>query len=267
MGDALLQKEYTVDFLTKKKQRNYGELPQYYVENDHEPIVSREVFQQVQGEFLRRSNKVENGISNGYSSCYALSGKLICSKCGSTYRRMKAHGTNKHTMWRCKKRLMKGAPCDGRNVREEEVQAAVLKALTKLAQNKDSFIQRRDKITTKLLPECSRSLESLENRIEEIRESISQDTTNPDYQEITAILAINQELDRIRAKKAELREKMSSLSLEEFGLSKVLEYLDMADKSDVFTYDDSALLPIIDRVLVLDKGFEVSFIVGKAYKI
>ena len=48
MGDALLQKAYTVDFLTKKKVKNLGELPQYYVENNHEPIISREIFRQVQ---------------------------------------------------------------------------------------------------------------------------------------------------------------------------------------------------------------------------
>lgn len=294
MGDALLQKEYTVDFLTKKRQRNYGDLPQYYVENDHEPIVSREIFQQAQGEFLRRMNKIDkNGIHSAYSSCYALTGKLICSKCGSSYRRMKAHGTNKYTMWRCKKRLMKGAPCDGRNVREEDVQAVVMAALAKLATNRDAFARRRAKINTKLLPDCSRSLEALENRMEEIRDSIADVSGDPadsrrrtgrgtsqgkashtvsssDQQDIASIFAINQELDQIRAKKAKLRETMSSLTLEEFNLSKVLEYLDEAcydNKDDCLIYDDAALLPILDHVLVLDKGFEVSFIVGKTYKV
>lgn len=287
MGDALLQKEYTVDFLTKKKQRNYGDLPQYYVENDHEPIVSRETFQQVQGEFLRRASRTgENGIRNGYSAIYALTGKMICDKCGSSYRRMKAHGTNVHTMWRCKKRLMRGAPCDGRNVPEEDVQNAVLKALEKLAKNQSSFIKRRDLINTKLLPKYTHDFEALEARIDEIRESISQDPYSAAYstdklfashsfeqQDITEILAINQKLDQIRAKKNEIRQTMSDLSAEEFGLSKVLDYLESErckqsdSNSNIFKYDDSALLPILDHVLVLDKGFEVKFIIGKAYKL
>ena len=53
-GDALLQKKYTVDFLTKRMEKNTGQVPQYYVENDHEAIVSREVFEAAQQEMARR---------------------------------------------------------------------------------------------------------------------------------------------------------------------------------------------------------------------
>lgn len=66
---------------------------------------------------------------------------------------------------------------------------------------------------------------------------------------------------------------MSALSLEEFNISKVLEYLETScydnknDGIDGFVYDDAALLPILERVLVLDKSFEVSFVVGKTYKV
>jgi len=44
IGDVLLQKTYTVDFLTKKRVPNAGIVPQYYVENNHEPIIPREFF-------------------------------------------------------------------------------------------------------------------------------------------------------------------------------------------------------------------------------
>ena len=55
-GDALLQKTYTVDFLTKKKKNNEGEIPQYYVENNHEPIIDKEIFDMVQRELARRES-------------------------------------------------------------------------------------------------------------------------------------------------------------------------------------------------------------------
>ena len=48
MGDALLQKTYTVDFLKKKRSRNNGDIPQYYVEDDHEAIIPKERFMKVQ---------------------------------------------------------------------------------------------------------------------------------------------------------------------------------------------------------------------------
>lgn len=75
IGDALLQKTYTVDFLTKKRVVNNGHVPQYYVENNHEPIIPREIYLQVQEEMMRRAN-IRNGKTGKkrvYSSKYALS--------------------------------------------------------------------------------------------------------------------------------------------------------------------------------------------------
>ena len=56
IGDALLQKTYTVDFLSKKRVKNNGIVPQYYVENSHEPIIPRDLYMQVQEEMVRRAN-------------------------------------------------------------------------------------------------------------------------------------------------------------------------------------------------------------------
>lgn len=55
-GSALLQKQFTVDFLTKKRKINEGEIPQYYIENSHEAIISPDEFELVQAEFLRRKS-------------------------------------------------------------------------------------------------------------------------------------------------------------------------------------------------------------------
>lgn len=75
IGDALLAKTYTVDFLTKKRVKNNGIVPQYYVENSHEPIVPRDLYMQVQEEMVRRANlhSGENRKKRVYSSKYALS--------------------------------------------------------------------------------------------------------------------------------------------------------------------------------------------------
>ena len=63
MGDAFLQKTYTVDFLTKKKVVNKGIVPQYYIEDDHEAIKPKELFYRVQeekiftGQLLRKNGE------------------------------------------------------------------------------------------------------------------------------------------------------------------------------------------------------------------
>ena len=43
-GDALLQKSYTVDFLTKKRTQNKGEIQMFYVEDDHDAIISKRIW-------------------------------------------------------------------------------------------------------------------------------------------------------------------------------------------------------------------------------
>lgn len=108
MGDALLQKTYTVDFLTKKRVLNNGIVPQYYVKNNHEPIVSREVFYRVQQMLVERSiNKKYD--KQKYSSKYALTGVVYCKNCGEVYRRITwSRNGQKKIVWRCRSRILNG---------------------------------------------------------------------------------------------------------------------------------------------------------------
>ncbi|WP_438943008.1 recombinase family protein [Ruoffia tabacinasalis] len=111
IGDALLQKTVTVDFLTKKRVKNEGHLPQYYVENSHEAIIPKELFLQVQEEIHRRSNIYTGEGKNKriYSSKYALSAITFCGDCGDIYRRTywNIHG-RKEFVWRCVTRIEQG---------------------------------------------------------------------------------------------------------------------------------------------------------------
>ena len=97
-GDALLQKSYTVDFLTKKKKVNEGEIPQYYVEGNHEAIIQPEVFELVQQELERRKTS-----SGRHSGVHLFSGKIKCGQCGEWYGSKVWHSTDKYrrVIWRC----------------------------------------------------------------------------------------------------------------------------------------------------------------------
>ena len=96
-GDALLQKKFTVDFLSKSIKKNVGELPQYYVEKGHAPIISDEVFDLVQQEYQRRKT-----LNKQYSCKSILSSRIIC-RCGSFYGKKIAHSNDKYrkVFWRC----------------------------------------------------------------------------------------------------------------------------------------------------------------------
>ena len=86
-GDLLMQKWYVEDYLTHKCVKNRGEKPQYFVENDHDPIVPKAVFYQVQGEKKRRSSLAKDPSKLRFGNRLALNGRLICGKCGRTLKR------------------------------------------------------------------------------------------------------------------------------------------------------------------------------------
>ena len=90
IGDALLQKTYTTDFLPKTRVKNRGIVPQYYVENSHEAIIPREIFMQAQEELVRRRlvHKSPNGKKRVFGSCHCLSNIVYCGGCGEFYRRI-----------------------------------------------------------------------------------------------------------------------------------------------------------------------------------
>ena len=144
VGDALLQKTYTIDFLEKKRVINNEIVPQYYVENSHEAIIPRDLHMQVQEEIKRRANLYngKNGSNRIYSSKYALSSIVFCGECGEIYRRV--HWNNrgkKSVVWRCVNRLEeKGSDCSSQTIVEEVLQAGVIKAINQIIAGRDSFI-------------------------------------------------------------------------------------------------------------------------------
>lgn len=151
MGDALLQKTYTVDFLTKKKVVNKGIVPQYYIEDDHEAIIPKELFYRVQEEKARRGNIYRAAIKkkrgeekSKYSGKYALSGLMICAECGQPYRRQvwSKYG-KKSAVWRCDNRLKHGSErCkNSPTLKEEILHEAIMMAIGKVVEDQGEFVQ------------------------------------------------------------------------------------------------------------------------------
>ncbi len=105
-GDTLCQKTYNTDYLTKKRVKNTGELPQYYYENTHPAIIKKEIWECVQLEFERQKKYcIEHKISSFHRNNpeNPLSAKIICSVCGSTFvlQESKRVGEEGRKYWRC----------------------------------------------------------------------------------------------------------------------------------------------------------------------
>lgn len=136
-GDALLQKSYTVDFLTKKTKVNKGEIPQYYVEDNHEAIIDPEVFEMVQREMAKRGKgkKYHSGV-------HAFSTKIKCGECGSWYGSKVWHSNSKYrkTIWQCNHKFDGDCRCQTPHLTDEEIQLYFLSAVNKLLATKTAVI-------------------------------------------------------------------------------------------------------------------------------
>lgn len=128
-GETLLQKTFTVDYLTKEVRKNNGEVPSVRVRNSHEPIIEPEVFDRVQ-EILAESTKRRAKVRTKHP----FAGRLICGDCGSFYGhkvwRLRSTG-ERYNVWYCNHKYDGDKACDSPRLRDEEVKAAFEKMLQK----------------------------------------------------------------------------------------------------------------------------------------
>lgn len=145
-GDALLQKTYITDPISKRVKKNNGELPMYYVENSHPAIIERRIFDRVQEEIARRAGKKkvkQTGTKTElgrYSGKYALTELLYCGECGTPYRRCTwSRNGKKKIVWRCVSRLDYGKKyCkNSPSVEESRLHNAITAAITKKANSEE----------------------------------------------------------------------------------------------------------------------------------
>jgi site-specific DNA recombinase len=133
-GDAILQKYYIPDHVKKRKVRNYGLVDSYYIEDNHSPIISKEMWEQVQLEIQKRAEAKGNFKgSDKYQNRYPLTGMLYCSKCGATLRRRTWNSklNCKKIVWQCSNYIKNGKDaCAGTAIDNEVISRLNIKEET-----------------------------------------------------------------------------------------------------------------------------------------
>ena len=148
MGDALLQKTYTVDFLTKKRSENQGQVNQYYIEGNHEAIINKEDWDLVQLEVERRNQyRQDNHINFYIIQCEQnpFICKVFCKECGGLFGRKNwTTSRGKRPVWQCNNRYkVKGIQgCTNRHIDEETLQLAFLRAIEILHEKKEQLLEK-----------------------------------------------------------------------------------------------------------------------------
>ena len=135
-GDALLQKYYTPDFLTRKQIANNGEIPQYYVEDNHEAIIEPEIFDRVQDMIKERSRR------RGYSGVTIFSSKIQCGCCGGWYGSKVWHSTDKYrrVVWQCNAKFKDKTRCGTPHLTENEIKEAFIRVVNSLITDRDEIL-------------------------------------------------------------------------------------------------------------------------------
>ena len=142
-GNAILQKTYSDNFLTKKRIMNDGILPKYCVENSYPAIVSQEVFN------LAQKMVEEIKLGRGHSG-HLFSGFIKCGCCGDCYGPKVWDSTNnKKVIWQCNSRYKK-ARCKGPHFYKEEIETIVRNALIDLLDNKNLYLLKVEKLLVEL---------------------------------------------------------------------------------------------------------------------
>ena len=172
-GDALLQKKFTVDFLTKKQKVNEGEVPQYYVEGSHPAIISAMDFDRVQAEIARRQS-----LGRSYSGSSIFASKLICGDCGGFYGKKVWHSTDayRREVWRCNGKFSGEAKCGTPTLTTEGIQQMFLQAYNLLMGNREQVIQACE-VMRSIVSDCSKldaEIDALNEEIQVVAGLVSQ---------------------------------------------------------------------------------------------
>ncbi len=258
IGDALLQKTYTVDFLTKKRVKNTGIVPQYYVENNHEAIIPRDLYMQVQEEMVRRANlrSGETSKKRVYSSKYALSSIVCCSKCGDIYRRIQWNNRGKHsTVWRCCNRVEHGPEkCDAHTILESDLQSVVVNAINKTLGGRDTFLPAlKANIEMVISDDTNSAMSAIATKLEELqRELLHRVNAKADYEDIA------DEIDTLREEKQSVLLQQAEREGAKQRIKDMMLFLD-EQPTELESYDDNLTRRLIQKVTVYENKYTVEF--------
>lgn len=234
------KKNYTTDFLTKKRIKNNGTVPQYYVEGNHEAIIPREIYMRVQEELVRRRvvKTSANGKKRSYSCNHCFSQIIICCDCSEMFRII--HWNNrgcKSIVWRYISKLEPTSlECHARTINELDLQEIVLTALNELLGDKSKYQkQLRQNIASVIRASAAITTDGIDKKLMELQQELVKKANNKEaYDEIA---------NQIFA----LREKRQQASMDtvqrDEQLQRITELQDsIKDQSSDLTVFDEALV-------------------------
>lgn len=248
-GDALLQKTYTIDFLSKKKNINKGELPQYYVENNHEAIVDKETFDAVQAALDRKEK--------GKGSTILFSSKLVCGDCGHYFGSKVWHSTSKYrrVIYQCNEKYKGEKKCTTPHVTEDEIKDWFVAAINKVISNKDEIIQNLEMLLdAEKSSDLERRLGDLETEVEVVTQMVStlvkENAIMPQDQDVYQKKYSNlvERHDALVIEIESIEKQLLEATRHQKGLKEFLGTLNQQSSELISEFDDMLWETMVDKV-------------------
>ena len=266
-GDALLQKTFTTDCISKKVKKNTGELPQYYIKDNHPAIIPRDIYQRVQEEMARRTSKRKILQKSGkteqgkYSAKYALSERLVCGECGSPYKRCTwARNGVKRIVWRCVSRLEFGKKyChNSPSVEEDKLHTAILTVLNRVVEASNGL---QEELAEMLRMVCAPGgdvddLLDLEHELEALtaRQNTLLDQALANMADLTIaeqLKTLMEEKQHLQARIDAVKKEAANRISEDSRMAELTAYLE-EHLSGFQQYDDGIVRQLVERITVVD---------------
>ena len=270
-GDAILQKTFTVDFLSKKTKVNEGEVPQYYVENSHPPIIDRNEWDLVQAEYARRK-----ALGRKYSGNGILASRIICGDCGSLYGAKVWHSTSKYrrTIWQCNAKFKGQQKCKTPHVEEDTIKAKFLQAFNELVIDRQRLIED-GRIIQATLTDCTaldKEAQTLSEEMEVVAEltrkcveehastTMSQDEFTQRYNGyVQRYETAKARLETLQAQRLERQAKADAIGGFLFAVTEGEDF--------ITDFDPRLWTATVDSVVVQREGLTFNFKNGTAIKV
>lgn len=258
-GSAILQKKFTVDFLSKKMKVNEGEVPQYIVEQSHPAIIDPEQWQKVQDEMAVRKAKGRH-----HNSLSPFSAKLVCGDCGEYYGSKVWHSTDKYrrVIWQCNGKFKGERRCGTPHLTEEDIKRLFLQAVARLTEEREVLLETcvmlRDEYlnTDSIDAECAaltdemEIVEALTKKLiaENATTAMPQDEYNRKYD------ALAQRYHTAEEKAGQLQRQKVTKRFQADVMECFMTELMTIDASLPVHYSDRLWLNLVDRVTVYEDG-------------
>ena len=265
-GDLILQKTYMTEVLPYTKKINRGELPQFFIKDNHEPIITREQGIMVREIYEYRRKQMGMDDSGKYQNRYELSSKIICEECGGTFRRQKIYiGTPyEKIQWSCKNHIENNKICKMKPIREDVIKTAYLRMWNKLVSNYTFILMSllESLKNLRINDEQEEAIETLNHKIMELTEQshILSRVVQKGYMDSALFIqkqnALNIEIEEIKKRRNSFLDS-NGFENEIKGTIRILEIIKY-NPEIMDTYDENLFIHTVNQVFV-GQSAEITF--------